>query len=131
MSDHPVDQLDQAAFDVAAVNAAETLNEHGCAFVHLEPGDATRYAISIVRPREIGEIGFKLFDGSPVHGWKMTDRYYVATSFGPLYEFNPSGGYDWGYVLSHWLPHCQASYAEHTARVLARFLNTLAERMRE
>lgn len=126
MSDtHPVDQLDQGAFDVAAVNAAETLHEHGCAFVCLEPGDATRYQISIVRPREIGEIGFKLFDGSPVHGWKMTDRYYVASSFGALYEWSPKFRVHWDYADSHFLDQ----HNEWTARVLARFLNTLAERI--
>lgn len=110
MSEHPVDDLAPRHFDDWAIIAAENLRRLGHAYVSLEPGDATRYQISVVMTRQ--------------------GRYMLATSFGPLYEFNPQGGYDWGYVLTHWLPHCQASYAEHTARVLARFLNTLADKMK-
>lgn len=125
MSDHPVDLLDQLSFDVAAALADELLREFGYAFIDLQPGDGTTYKIVICQPREPGEVGFKLFAGEPVHGWRKTDRYWLGSSFGALYPWSPSSGNHWDYVDSHYLDKSHP----WTARVLARFLSTLAERM--
>lgn len=104
---HPVDDLKQYEFDAVAEQAASDLADHGAAFVLLQPGDATRYLITIVRdPR---------------------GRYWLASSFGAIYEWSPEMTCHWDYVSSHYLdrPH------EWTARVLARFMQTLADKMKE
>lgn len=107
---HPVDELAQHRFDDAARAVADDLRCRYSAYYVLEPGDATRYEISIVAtapPR----------------------RYYLATSFGPLYQWHPSNGYtSWDYVLEHWLDGKRSS-DPWTARVIARFLNALREEM--
>lgn len=123
---HPADELDQYDFDDKATMAASMLKGHGHAFVDLQPGDGTTYKIIVVQPLV------------PVHthlsatGWEVYthDTYWVATSFGPLYPTPLKGGYDWGYVLGHFV-HGDGGTAEWTARVLARFLNTLSDKLKE
>lgn len=125
MSEHPVDELDQYEFDDKAAMAASMLAGHGHAFVDLQPGDATTYKIVVVQPL----IAFRLSDT----GWMLyPDTYWVGTSFGPLYQWHPhnSGHTSWDYVLSKWVAG-NGGTAEWTARVIARFLNTLRDRMKE
>jgi hypothetical protein len=104
---HPVDDLGHRDFDARAREAADDLRCRYSALVTLEPGDATHYQISIVA-------------SAPPR------RYYVASNFGALYEWNPTEAVHWDYVASHFLdePH------EWTARILTRFLNTLREQMK-
>lgn len=122
-----VDALDDYEFDTWADTAAAMLREHHHAYVRLEPGDGTSYRIAVVQPMEPEMI---LQDTVWVEGFVPIDRYFVATQFGPLYEMNKMGGYQWGYVADHWLPDMRASQ-EWTARVLARFLNALCDRLKE
>jgi hypothetical protein len=102
---HPADRLAQSEFDGAANWAHAQLVKFGHAFIDLNPGDATTYKIVVVRPVYVGQA-------SPV-----IDEYsnmWVGTSFGPLYPWRGNKihcGHEW------------------TARVIARFLSTLAERL--
>lgn len=100
---HRVDELPQVEFDAAAKSALDSLVEHGHAFVDLQPGDATRYKIVVVK-----------------HPLCDDDRLWVASTFGGLAEI-PDTKLHWDYVSSHML----AREHEHTARVITRFLNTL------
>jgi hypothetical protein len=111
MSDHPVDQLNQAAFDELARLMTDDLRSDGYAIGALEPNDMTRYVFAVM-----------LDKGN--HCW-------FANSFGPLYQWARTGHTDWGYVLSHYIGEPQRGSAEWTARVISRFLNTLADKMRE
>lgn len=111
MSDHPVDQLAAFRFETVANDMADILPGTGYAIGVLEPGDMTRYVVAVVRD--------------------SGDRYWFANSFGPLYPWARTGHTDWGYVLSHYLSEPERGSAQWTARVLARFLNALAERMRD
>lgn len=118
------DALDQGIFDDAATWAARQINRMGHAFIDLQPGDATTYKIAIVCETRVSQ-------NEPVpdrirHMW-------VATSFGQMYPFSGQGGYDWGYVMDHWLPYhpVRSQTAEWTARVIARFLNTLSDKLKE
>lgn len=117
MSEHPVDEIDQAEFDYAAGYAAISLAKLGSAFVVMEPGDGTSYKIALIRRTAMG-----------VDGPEIIERgLWMASTFGALYPVNLEVRYHWDYVDSHFLdkPH------EWTARVLARFLNTLADKMKE
>lgn len=127
---HPVDELAEIEFETAAANAASMLAEFGYAWIDLQPGDATTYKIVIAQPREPGEVGFKLLNGEPVHGWARVNRYWVGTSFGPLYPTPLKGGYQWGYVLDHFV-HGDGGTSEWTARVITRFLNALSDKLKE
>lgn len=122
---HPVDLLDQWEFDDKATMAVSMLSEWGHAFVDLQPGDGTTYKIVVVQP---------LLAAHPARsatGWTVVpDRYYVGTSFGPLYPTPLKGGYHWDYVRSHFV-HGEGGTSEWTARVIARFLNTLSDKLKE
>jgi hypothetical protein len=126
MSDttHPADELDQWEFDDKAAMAVSMLRGHGHAFVDLQPGDGTTYKIVVVQPlRAVHPMR------SPT-GWEIVpDRYWFGSSFGHLYPMNPMGGYHWDYVRDHWLSDERSASAPWTARVLARFLNALCDRL--
>lgn len=125
MSDHPVDSLDQFEFDDKASMAASMLAGHGHAFVDLQPGDGTTYKIVVVQPL------IAAHSNRSATGWTIyPNAYWVGTSFGPLYPTPLKGGYDWGYVLEHFV-YGNGGTAEWTARVIARFLNALSEKFKE
>lgn len=120
VSDHPADALGQFEFDDKAAMAASMLTRFGHAFVDLQPGDATTYKIVVVQP----------LIAARDDGWRIyPDTYWVGTSFGQLYQFHPRHApYSWDYVLDKWVGG-EGGTAQWTARVIARFLNTLAERI--
>lgn len=118
-----VDALGQWEFDDKATMAASMLTGHGHAYVDLQPGDATTYKIVIVQPL------IAAHPGRSATGWTIyPDTYWVGTSFGPLWQYSPKNLYSWDYVADKWVPG-QRAHTEWTARVIARFLNTLREEM--
>lgn len=124
---HPAEELQQFEFDELSTHAAAMLRGHGHAFVDLQPGDGTTYKIAVVQPLE---AAFQHPEFCP-SGYKIVPgRYFVGTSFGPLYPTPLKGGYDWGYVLDHFV-HGNNGTAEWTARVIARFLNALSDKLKE
>lgn len=121
---HPVDELDQSEFDEKAEMARAMLAGHGHAYVDLQPGDATTYKIVVVQPL------IAVHPQQSETGWKIyPDTYWVGTSFGPLSQWNPEAEMDWDYVCGKWVIGLRG-HVEWTARVIARFLNTLAATMR-
>lgn len=124
-----VDELAQEGFDVAAVIAHEQLEAHGCCLLNFEPGDMSRYTIAVMQEREPGVVAHTVFTDDPhdIYGWEITDRYWLATQYGPLYRWDPKHHVHWDYVASHFV----ADRREWTARVLARFLNTLSDLIAE
>lgn len=104
---HRVDELPDVEFLAAAEFAARDLADKGSAWVDLQPGDATTYKIAIIVTNSM--------------------RFWVGTSFGPLYEWRPDSHYDCGYVADKWTEPRH----EWTARVICRFLNTLSDKMKE
>jgi hypothetical protein len=117
--------LDAFEFEHYAGVAADELVKHGYAYVDLQPGDATSYKISIIRPRT-----HRMWNGVITYGEPMSDQCHIATSFGPLYPWTPFLENDPGYVQSKWVSN-EGPTGEHTAHVIARFLNVLAEKLKE
>lgn len=107
--------LDQHDFTVSANWAATQLRHHGSAYISLQPGDGTDYRIAILQHGNINNG--RLLDG-------FQDRWMVAHSFGPLYEWGGAAEVHWSYVLDKWCN--QSPCRGWTARILARFLNTLS-----
>lgn len=116
--------LDPKHFVEYAQFAAKQLNATGHAFVVLTPGDGTQYRISIVKPHvrdpRTTDEPSKTREGD---AYLFHDKYFVATQFGPLYEWSPKNWMSWDYVADKWVTDGR----EWTARVIARFLNALAE----
>lgn len=113
-----VNGLSEQKFADAAVWAANRLDHDGHAYVILSPGDATAYRIMIIAPSD------EIWNDGP-----SPDRryYHVALSMGL------GLGYDWpglevtpGYVVQKWTENRRIS-DYHTACVLTRFLNALAQ----
>jgi hypothetical protein len=119
-----VAEMDAFEFDNYAAVAADELREHGYAYVDLQPGDATTYKVSIIRPRT-----HRLINGGVIRYGDPGGEYHIATSFGPLYPWTPTNFNDPGYVQSKWVSSSSPT-GEHTAHVLARFLNALSDAMR-
>ena len=101
--------LDRASFERAAEQAQTQLMLNTSAVVALEPGDGTRYVIAIVR--------------MPI-GWPGPP-YSMSSSFGPLYPWNGEPSIHPRYAQEHYVGNDNG----WTATVIARFLNTLAERI--
>lgn len=117
---HPVDELEQAEFDYHAGLAAADIAQRGASLVILAPGDCTRYVLAFVKPARMNGEGVMVVEDRPL---------WMGTSFGELYQVDPHGGYHWGYVAEHWLRDMKSSQ-EWTARVIARFINALADAMK-
>ncbi len=118
---HPVDDLHHYEFVVTADWTATQLDRIGFAHSKLSPGDGTSYDISMIRPPTMTEFHFCL--RNPERLPTFGDHYYMAHSFGPLYEWTGEIG-DWTYVHEKWTQR-RGGTDEWTARVLFRFLNTL------
>ncbi len=131
MSDHTVGiakrvaELDAFEFEHYAMVAAAELAERGYCYVDLQPGDATTYKISIIRP-----FSFRLRNGGVAHMGGPSYQYHMATSFGPLYQWSPSDINEPSYVHSKWVSE-RSPTGEHTAHVIARFLDELWLAMKE
>jgi hypothetical protein len=113
--DARVDALAQYEFNIAAQWCATQLRHHGSAYIALTPRDATSYKIAVLQWANYDRVlkpGFQ-------------DRWFMAHSFGPLYEWGGAAEVHWSYVLDKWCPPGTGT-ARWTARVLARFLNTLS-----
>lgn len=119
---HRVDELGDYEFNTVAQWAADQLAAFGACWVDLQPGDATTYKIVVVYPmaRNIRDGIVPYRQASP----------WVGTSFGPLHPWNPEMHVDWDYVNEKWVPGMRG-HVEHTARVIARFLNILSDKMKE
>ena len=115
--DARVAALDQYEFGIAAQWTATQLRHHGSAYVALTPRDATSYKIAVLQWANYNANGRGLQDG-------FQDRWFMAHSFGPLYEWGGAAPVHWSYVLDKWCTPTQTS--RWTARILARYLNTLS-----
>lgn len=114
-----VNQLDQHEFDEAAASAFRELRQRGASLTSLEPGDGTRYVVSIVQPVRPPKHVLM-----PPTG-EFLPRFFVCTSFGGLHEWSGQGLH-WDYVAEKWVSNGH----EWTARVLTRYLNTLGALLR-
>jgi hypothetical protein len=119
MTEMRVEELAAEPFEEAADWAADHLDQYRHAYVILSPGDMTAYRIMIIAPGPI-------WNGQPSHDHRY---YHVALSMGL------GLGYDWaghplepGYVVQKWTRDCTGS-DYHTACVLTRFLNVLADKL--
>lgn len=119
---HRVDALADYEFDMAAAFAADQLRHHHHAFVSLSPGDATNYKIVIVQPL----VAAHQHPEYCPTGFKPVNEYWVGTTFGALYQWNPDIRYTWDYVADKWIAG-RPSHGEWTARVICRFLNALRD----
>ena len=112
VEEFPAMELDQFPFDRAADWAAMQLATNTSAIIEMEPDDGTRYII-LVAKMPPGKPGY---EGPP---------YSVGNSFGPLYPWNGEPSIHPRYAQEHYV-HGNSGW---TATVIARFLNTLAERL--
>lgn len=122
---HRVDELDQHEFDLYADIAAEDLRLYRFTLVELQPGDGTRYPISIVMPptpeQHVRRRAWR--DMHPDEPIEAGGVFFVSTAYGPMYQWHGTT-VSWDYVLEKWVqPSASANW---TARVLSRFLNTLS-----
>lgn len=111
-----VDELLAFEFDSTANWAATQLRHGGNCYVELCPGDSTKYAIAIVQWHNVHH-------GRLQPGYQ--DRWFMAHSFGPLYEWGGGAPVHWSYVRDKWV-FGNTPTADYTAMVIARFLNTLS-----
>lgn len=111
-----VDDLDEHQFQLSANWAATQLHHGGNAYVELTPGDMTRYPIGILQWHNIN-------NGRLLPGFQH--RWFVATTYGPMYEWGGAAEVHWSYVLDKWItrPGYTGKYA---AMIFTRFLNTLS-----
>lgn len=137
--DERIESLDPWPLRYDATYAAYQLDLIGFTYCDHQPGDGTSYKISIVRPPEVGQWQrwLQVNHMPPDHPayqrhpeFNTQHRYFVATSFGPLYGWN---GWEvtWDYVLEKWVMGNRTSATNQwTARMIARFLTELAERIK-
>lgn len=123
---HPVDELDENAFDLAAIWAELSLRRAGYVALTLEPGDATTYPIIIVAPGD-----HRVFQGgdnsAPQPHVRPEQNYRVAVGLSRCGTYPWRGQQlSWDYVAQKW-----ADDHEWTGRVICRFLNTLSDKMKE
>lgn len=127
--------LDQSEFDACALHSYESLRVYGYSFVRLSPGDMTMYQIAIVHP--ITPAQWLLWEHAaaqpgPPPPHPSTGSFHVAHNFGPMYPWDGQIIGDWGYVYDKWtMRRPLPSPDGWTARILMRFLNTLAAKMTE
>ncbi len=110
-----VDELLEFEFESTANWAATQLRHGGNCYVQLCPGDSTKY--------EIGILQWHNFNGRLQPGYQ--DRWFMAHTFGPLYEWGGGAPVHWSYVRDKWVPGNTVTQ-DYTAMVLTRFLNTLS-----
>lgn len=113
--------LDAEHMDMAAGWAAIQLSRYQKAVLTLTPGDGTAYRLLLVGPSRVWEQG------------EESDRAcYWVTLLGPFghgAEWTPGGYVHWTYAAEQWVAKTVGASREHTAKVLAGFLNTLDERL--
>lgn len=117
-----VAELSAEHFIEAAEWTAARLKERHHAYVILSPGDATAYRIMILAP-----------DGTCWNDGVTGDHryYHVALSYGLGLGYDWHGGHlSADYVGEKWTRR-EHGYDYHTACVLTRFLNLLADKIEE
>ncbi len=117
---HEVDSLDATTFDLAAAYSAACLVDFGHALVEFAPGDMTLYRVSIIDSQH----GALHEDGRVRGGDMGGQRYVVGSTFGSLYSWSGTEVHH-DYVTTHYV----TDRNPWTGRVLARFLNRLAEHL--
>lgn len=113
--------LDAEHFDLAATWAARQLSRYQRAVMTLTPGDGTAYRLVLVGPSRVWEQGEE----------RGRSCYWVTLlgSFGHGAEWTPGGYVHWTYAAEQWVAKTTGASREHTAKVLAGFLNTLDGRL--
>lgn len=120
-------------FESSAIYAATMIDRYGFAYVTLSPGDGTKYEISIISPPTNWQYNHfhqlcAMLPGEttpPTFQDRFSGSYFVATQLGPMYRWEGTEIGNWTYVHEKWT-RGRAEVDKWTARVLFRFLNTLA-----
>jgi hypothetical protein len=115
---NPLDRVDTDHINRVADNAARHMTWRDACVAVLEPGDSTRYEITLAR-RAGNHVGDDLLPGT---GVQANDWLMLASNFGPAYPWRCTDAHHWDYVASHYLHGRQ----EHTAHVLAAFMERFA-----
>lgn len=121
-------ELNADEFISWAEHCVLSLRTFGYAYARLSPGDMTSYQISIVQPirpfawQTWEHNSRKLGEAAP---YPLNKEFFVATQFGPLYGWDGQEGVVWQYAHEKWTKG-RGGTDEWTARIIARFLNTVA-----
>jgi hypothetical protein len=126
---HPAFDLDDRLIKRTATHASLLLSQMGFATVRLEPGDSTRYDISITRLFQLNEFEHGVrepVNGLPFHPHVERTEYWVSSSLTGMYPWHGDELGEHGYVMDKWCRYNNELTSEWTAVVLYRFLNHLS-----